>query len=607
MTDKYQLLFQHIFANSSEAIIILDLKGRILDANPLAEKILGESAEKMSEGDPWRFSDFKTPDGQVSAKAASDYFQRAMQRGKVRFPWSILKNSGEVAYIDVLITYIELPEEKLFLAQIEDTSAERKNQKLLKTNRMVLEEIAQGVSLPVILDTICREVESLVAGSICTVLSIDEDRKTLSLAAGPTVSDELAVFFDKLPIGQGNGSCGSAAFSGEQEFVANTYSDPRWENIRDVAIQFGIKSCWSMPVIGNEGIPIGTIALSQLKEGNPGKFQEYLLKSVSSLVGLAIQNDYRRKKMLEFGQQFRSIVNALPDLVFILSKEGVFIQVKGAEKNADLLMSPTKDLIGKSIHQVLSQQDADTFLTAIQQTLISQQTQITEYKLRVPAGDIWFEGRTSIVRNINEEDAVMWIARDITKRKLAEETVKHFAYHDELTDLPNRKMCLDNISKALSYSQRHGLSGALMYVDIDNFKTINDEFGHQAGDQVLKGIAKRLSFCLRSEDTVSRFGGDEFLIVISPSESNYASLEKEINVITGKISKELSVPFVINQKNIISQCSIGVSFFPIHSADVDELIKYADLAMYYSKSKGKNSMHIFESEKMESIIKEGQV
>jgi diguanylate cyclase (GGDEF)-like protein/PAS domain S-box-containing protein len=603
MIDRYKLLYKQLFTNSSEAIVILDMKRNIVDANPLAEIMLCESTNKKIGIDSCHFSDFKTPEGQYSEKAAENYFKMAIQQGKVKFPWSILKSNGEVYYVDISISYLELEQEKLFFAQIENNSAERQNNKILKSNRMILEEIAQGVSLPVILDSICREVEALVNESICTVLSVDDDRKTMSLAAGPSVSDELSNFFEKLPLGPGNGSCGTAASSGEQEFVANTYSDPRWENIRDVAIQFGIKSCWSIPVLGYDGVPIGTIAISQLKEGNPVAFEENLLKSYSSLVGLAIQNDYRRKKMMEFGQQFRSIVNALPDLVFILSKQGVFKQIKGAEKNADLLKNNKQDIIGKSISELYPKQQAEIFMEAIENTLLTNESQIVEYKLRVPAGDIWFEGRTSILHNVNGDDDVMWIARDITQKKITEEAVKHFAYHDELTDLPNRKMCLDNISKAISYSKRHGLSGALMYVDIDNFKNINDEFGHHSGDQVLKGIAKRLSYCLRSEDSVSRFGGDEFLILISPSESDYDTLEKEIKVITSKIKKELSVPFLISNKNIISECSIGVSFYPMQSSDVAELIKFSDLAMYYSKTNGKNTMNIFDAETMMKIPK----
>jgi len=274
MIDKYQLLFQQLFANSSEAIIIFDLKGQIIDANPIAEKIMGESSTLMSTGNPWRFSDNLTPDGQPSQKAAITYFKMAMERGKIRFPWNTLNQYGEVSKVEILLSFMEINKEKLFLAQIEDNTVDFQNQKLLKTNQMVLEEISQGVSLPVILDTICREIENLVKDSICTIMYIDSDSKTSSLAAAPSISDELADFFNKLPIGNGYGSCGTAAFSGEEEFVANTFSDSRWHNIRDVAIQFGIKSCWSMPVIGNEGTPIGTIALSQLKEGMPGRFQQ---------------------------------------------------------------------------------------------------------------------------------------------------------------------------------------------------------------------------------------------------------------------------------------------------------------------------------------------
>ncbi len=586
---KYRQYFQNLFENTKEAIVFLNLQGEIVDANPAAQVFMGFDLDELKIGDPWRFSNTETPDGKESVKVAAEYMQRAYQGEAVNFPWTLMREDGREYYTEVVLTCVKTSKDTVFVAQITDISDNKRNRKLIKVQSRILEEIANGVALPVILDSICREIELMVPGAISTVMKLNNDGCSLSLVAGPSALGEIRKAFEHLPIGVGNGSCGSAAFSGKGEFVENTYSDERWENIRDIAIQFGVKSCWSMPVIGINGKPIGTVAISQLEQGRPDEFQTQILESMSSLAGMAMQNDERRAKMLEYAQQFRSIVNTLPDLVFILDKTGKYLQIHGSENKQTLLMEKQEELLGRKLQEFLPENEARTVLDTIEKTIQTQKPQIIEYQLRVPAGDTWFEGRTAPIELPDTGPACMWIARDITDKKIAEETIAHLAYHDALTDLPNRTLFMTTLKKNLSYAERHQLSGAIMFMDLDDFKEINDEYGHHVADLVLRSVASRIKDKLRSEDTIARIGGDEFVLIIAAISETLEQVKKEMSAIAEKILETVNEPFDISNKQIKATCSIGISIYPEASLDEEELLKKADKAMYQAKNAGKNT------------------
>lgn len=591
---KYRQYFQNLFENAKEAIVYLNLQGEIVDANPAAQDFMGFELDELKIGDPWRFSNAETPDGKVSEEVAAEYMKRAYHGEVVDFPWTLIRDDGKEYFTEVVLTCVKTEKDKVFVAQITDISDNKRNRKLIKVQSRILEEIANGVALPVILDSICREIELMVPGAISTVMKLNPDSCSLSLVAGPSALGDIRKAFEYQPVGTGNGSCGSAAFSGRGEFVDNTYSDERWKNIRDIAIQFGVKSCWSMPVIGIKGKPIGTVAISQLAQARPNEFQTQILESMSSLAGMAMQNDERRSKMLEYAQQFRSIVNTLPDLVFILDKTGKYLQIHGSETKQALLMEKQEELLGRKLQEFLPEKEAKTVLEAIEKTIETQKLQIIEYQLRVPAGDTWFEGRTAPIELPDTGLACMWIARDITDKKIAEETIAHLAYHDALTDLPNRTLFISTLKKNLSYAERHQLSGAILFMDLDDFKEINDEYGHHAADLVLRGVSTRIKSKLRTEDTIARIGGDEFVLIIAAIEGKTASVKKEINTIAQKILETVNQPFDIGNKQIHATCSIGISIYPEASLNEDELLKKADKAMYQAKKAGKNTYRFYD-------------
>jgi diguanylate cyclase (GGDEF)-like protein/PAS domain S-box-containing protein len=179
-------------------------------------------------------------------------------------------------------------------------------------------------------------------------------------------------------------------------------------------------------------------------------------------------------------------------------------------------------------------------------------------------------------------------AEDITNRKAAEAQVNYLAYHDALTGLPNRTLFMDRLETALAGARRKGEKLAVLFLDLDRFKNINDSLGHSFGDQMLKVVAARLKECVRAQDTVARVGGDEFLILLSEMEH-----EAEPALAARRILQAMGRTFVVHGRAMNTSCSVGVSIFPEHGADGETLIKNADAAMYCAKDDGIGKVRMF--------------
>jgi diguanylate cyclase (GGDEF)-like protein/PAS domain S-box-containing protein len=220
----------------------------------------------------------------------------------------------------------------------------------------------------------------------------------------------------------------------------------------------------------------------------------------------------------------------------------------------------------------------------------------TELLVRRKSGtQFWVELEVVSVQAAADEVS-HWVAvgRDITQRKTAEDMIRHLAFYDPLTDLPNRQLLLDRLQKATASSARSGQHGALLFIDLDNFKILNDTLGHHMGDQLLKKVAQRLSASVRKTDLVARLGGDEFVVMADDLSNDPAAAAHKARVLGEKVLNTLREPFGLNGHQHFATPSIGVAIFSGTQADVGELLKQADLAMYQSKALGRNTLCFFD-------------
>ena len=193
----------------------------------------------------------------------------------------------------------------------------------------------------------------------------------------------------------------------------------------------------------------------------------------------------------------------------------------------------------------------------------------------------------SLVGNGNKGAVVVF--HDITERKLNDEHMRHLAQHDTLTDLPNRAMLNDRLHQALAYARRDNQSVALLFIDLDQFKPVNDKFGHVVGDWLLKQVAMRVTGCVRESDTVARVGGDEFVVLLRIINN----LDDAVTV-AENIRTSLNQAFNLAQQSLDISCSIGVALYPQHAATETELMEFADIAMYQAKQDGRNRVSVYQ-------------
>ncbi|PIX05009.1 MAG: hypothetical protein COZ77_03495, partial [Gallionellales bacterium CG_4_8_14_3_um_filter_54_18] len=183
---------------------------------------------------------------------------------------------------------------------------------------------------------------------------------------------------------------------------------------------------------------------------------------------------------------------------------------------------------------------------------------------------------------------------DIAERKQAENEIHNLAFYDPLSQLPNRRLLLNNLQHAIAVSARNRTGGALLFLDMDNFKTLNDTQGHNIGDLLLIEVAKRLRDCMREGDTVSRFGGDEFVLLLEGLNEEKAFAAMQARGVAEKILDALSQPYLLEGREFHSSSSIGITLFANYSGKLDELLKHADTAMYEAKKSGRNTMRFFD-------------
>jgi diguanylate cyclase (GGDEF)-like protein/PAS domain S-box-containing protein len=218
-------------------------------------------------------------------------------------------------------------------------------------------------------------------------------------------------------------------------------------------------------------------------------------------------------------------------------------------------------------------------------------------ELQLKNGKVFDRYSAPLVDSKGQYRGRIWYYRDITDRKVAEERVQYLAYYDALTGLPNRTLLRDRLTKALADARRHNYKVALVFLDLDKFKDINDSLGHAVGDLLLQAVAERLKTWGREQDTVARLGGDEFLIMLT-----HVKDTSDAAVAAGRLMDAMTAEFVVEGHPLNVSCSIGISLFPGQGADCETLIKNADAAMYSAKGNGRNNFQFFTKEMNAQVI-----
>lgn len=312
--------------------------------------------------------------------------------------------------------------------------------------------------------------------------------------------------------------------------------------------------------------------------------------------------EQRSAALAESEEKFRLISTAAKDAIVIIDgAEQITYWNPAAEQ---LFGYSANEILGKNIRTLLIPQGHNAplssgiahFLDAGTENLVSQTLEVHAVHKR--GTEFPIELSISAFKLQNSWHAIS-IMRDITERKHMELQIRQLAFYDPLTNLPNRRLFQDRLTHAIVSAKRKHQYVALMLLDLDNFKSVNDDYGHVMGDQLLVEVAKRLSKSVRAVDTIARLGGDEFIVLLTELEGNEAQIRTQIAAIAEKIRLEVSRPYLLHMSQtndpenaIVHQCSasIGVIVFDSQDLDPEEIIKKADASMYQAKRLGRNQI-----------------
>ncbi len=349
-----------------------------------------------------------------------------------------------------------------------DITAAKRQETLRKSHASLLEMIVHGEPLPAVLDALVRTVERLLDNVRGSVLLLDDKTARLRHGAAPTLPESYVSLVDGVAVGPKVGSCGTAAWRREAVYVSDTFQDPLWEDFVEIVMRHGLRSCWSTPITGNNGVLLGTFALYSGTVRMPSELEKEIIDMATNIAGIAID------------------------------------------------------------------------------------------------------------------------------RRRAEDRVHFMAHHDPLTGLSNRNLFWSQFRRALHEAKRESRLVAITYIDLDNFKQINDVYGHATGDEVLRCVAERITSCIRASDIAVRLGGDEFAIIFSNPRHDEAGILARLEEIRGLAGQ----PIPLETGSISVTCSSGTAFYPSDGETPESLLAKADAAMYQAKKSGRNSIRVFENQNL---------
>jgi diguanylate cyclase (GGDEF)-like protein/PAS domain S-box-containing protein len=341
--------------------------------------------------------------------------------------------------------------------------------------------------------------------------------------------------------------------------------------------------------------------------------REELLKTVANALKQRRleQANARIANQLENSEKmYRYLVDSSPDIIYTLNHEGKFTFIN--DRAYQLLGYKREELIGQHYSILVHDEDLERARYVFNERRVDERaSRNVELRLKCHAGanqertfnnTLMTISLNAIGMHVPDQEVkrlefygTYGVARDITDRKRAEEVISYQAYHDILTDLPNRILFKDRLGLAVIQAKRKQTELAVMFIDLDRFKLVNDTLGHVKGDELLQQAAGRLKECLRKGDTLARQGGDEFTIVLPELRDR-----DDARMVADKFLEVLQDPFDLDGHAVHISASIGIAVYPVHGESIDELLRHADIAMYQIKGQGKNG-HAFYDPSMQDV------
>lgn len=572
---------------SPTSILVTDPKGNIEYANPTLCHFTGYSVEELIGKNSSIFNSGKTP------RATHDDLWQTLSRGKCwngRFI-SQTKNGEtyqEQAWIAPVLN--EKHELTNYVAVKLDVTEHEHTLERMHLHNQVLDQLSRSQPTKNIFKTIIHAVEKAMPELNGAVFLRSLDGTTLELSTAPSLPSFFTQVLQQLVIST-DGICPSqAAFYGKRIINQDLSTQARLVKSADAALRAGLHSCWAEPIFDLEGNVSGVLCFFQEQAAPPAPGQLCITEHAASLVHLVIERS-QNNALLKLAE---TVYSTSSEAIAVTDANGTFIHVNPAF--TQITGYSANEVIGRDHSVLKSGRHSKEFYQEMWGSLNSTGSWQGEIWNKRKSGEIYPQ-YLSINSTYDTDGSVKFrisLFADISKQKANEELIWRQANFDALTGLANRRYFQEVFQHELKVAQRSNQRLAIIFIDLDEFKPINDKFGHHYGDELLAQTALRIKAPLRDTDIVARIGGDEFVVLLAGNPS-----QQDAITVARRIHEQVLQPFEIDGQRAQISLSCGISMYPDAGNTLSELIRHADMAMYQAKSHGRNQTVFFESSLMD--------
>jgi diguanylate cyclase (GGDEF)-like protein/PAS domain S-box-containing protein len=560
------------FDLSLDLIAVTAFDGRLLRASASFALILGYDPDTLAGRN---VIEFVHPDDLAAAHAVGD----AVRAGTAVHGATSRWRQADGSYRWIEWTAVAGPDETAYNIgrDVSERIAADAAQAARLRQQEALTEIARLATvegdLTALLDRTCQIVAVALNVELCTVVELEENGEWLRVVAGHHADPSIMALRGQI-VQPRAGAPAGRAIDTDQPVAMDDVSVIDGLALTPVHAALGIKGTLCAPVGGVEG-PFGALSALSTRPRRYTDDEIAFLRVVAGIAGATIERVRRAKELADSERRYRTIVHTAAEGIWTVDAEGLTTFVN--PKMAAMLGYAPEELIGRSLLDFMNERARA--MIAGQQSRRAQGISDT-YELpllRRDGSELW----TAVTATPQFDDeghycGALAMLTDITVRRDAER-FKHGALHDSLTDLPNRVLFADRLAHALDIARRRGERCALLQIDLDGFKPVNDTYGHRAGDRALQEVARRLRASLRDSDTAARIGGDEFAVVLP------AASRQSATAVARKLATAIAAPVTVGGGELRLGASIGVAVYPENGLTAVALSEAADAAMYAAK------------------------
>jgi diguanylate cyclase (GGDEF)-like protein/PAS domain S-box-containing protein len=462
----------------------------------------------------------------------------------------------------------------------------RKQAELVQQIRVAtLNRLAGNHGLNDVLHHIALELETLRPEMRVSILLKNLDDGLLYTAASPSLPDFYNKAVNGLRPGFGRGSCGTACATGETVIVEDVATHPHWADYTEIAARAGLRACWSIPFKDEHEDVLGTFGVyySECRAPDPDDLD--LIDEFAKLAGLAVQR-VRSETAL---RQAAAVIASTREGVMITDMTPAIVAVNRAF--TEITGYQEEEVLGRNPGMLKSGRYDPSFYQSMWAAIRETGHWQGEIWNRRKSGEVYPQLITISTVTDKHGNATHFAAvmTDISQLKRSQSELQKLAHFDPLTGLPNRLLVQSRLQHAVEHAKRERKQVAVMFIDLDRFKNVNDSLGHPAGDELLSLVATRLRQRVRDDDTLGRWGGDEFLLVLESIQR-----PEDVAGLAQTIIQLVETPFVLpSGHTVYVGASIGISWYPDDGQTVTELIQHADVAMYQAKEQGRNTLRFY--------------